>query len=64
VRDLREVLKRLRKFALYTSFKKCKFFTDTMEFLSYTMSVVDVSMDKSRIAIVEEWPRPKTFREV
>jgi hypothetical protein len=58
------VLKRLRKFALYTSFKKCKFFTDTIEFLSYTISVVGVSIDKSRIAIVEEWPRPKTFREV
>jgi hypothetical protein len=64
VRDLRAVLERLRKFTLYTSFKKCKFFTNTIEFLSYTMSVVGVSMDKSRIAIVEEWPRPKTIREV
>jgi hypothetical protein len=54
MRDLRVVLERLRKFALYTSFKKCKFFTDTMEFLSYTMSVAGVSMDKSRIATVEE----------
>jgi hypothetical protein len=54
VRDLRAVLERLRKFALYASFKKCKFFTDTMEFLSYTVSVVGVSIDKSRIAIVEE----------
>jgi hypothetical protein len=54
VRDLRVVLERLRKFALYTSFKKCKFFTDTMEFLSYTVSVAGVSMDKSRIATVEE----------
>jgi hypothetical protein len=64
VRDLREVLERLRKFALYASFKKCKFFTDTVEFLGYTVSVAGVSMDKSRIATVEEWPRPKTFREV
>jgi hypothetical protein len=64
VRDLREVLKRLRKFALYASFKKYKFFTDTMEFLGYTVSVAGVSIDKSRISIVEEWPRPKTFREV
>jgi hypothetical protein len=64
VRDLHEVLKRLRKFALYASFKKCKFFTNTIEFLGYTMSVVGVSIDKSRISTVEEWPRPKTFREV
>jgi hypothetical protein len=54
MRDLHEVLKRLRKFALYTSFKKCKFFTNTVEFLSYTVSVIGVSMDKSRIAIVKE----------
>jgi hypothetical protein len=54
VRDLREVLKRLRKFALYTSFKKCKFFTDTIEFLSYTVSIAGVSIDKSRISTVEE----------
>jgi hypothetical protein len=48
------VLERLRKFTLYISFKKYKFFTDTIEFLSYTMSVIGVSIDKSRIAIVEE----------
>jgi hypothetical protein len=54
VRDLRAVLERLRKFALYISFKKYKFFTDTIEFLSYTISVVGISIDKSRITIVEE----------
>jgi hypothetical protein len=54
MRDLRAVLERLRKFALYTSFKKCKFFTNTIEFLSYTVSVVGVSIDKSRITTVEE----------
>jgi hypothetical protein len=54
VRDLRKVLKRLRKFALYASFKKCKFFTDIVEFLSYTVSVIGVSIDKSRISTVEE----------
>jgi hypothetical protein len=54
MRDLRTVLERLRKFALYISFKKYKFFTDTIEFLSYTISVVGVLIDKSRITIVEE----------
>jgi hypothetical protein len=54
VRDLRVVLERLRKFTLYASFKKCKFFTNTIEFLSYTISIVGILIDKSRIAIVEE----------
>jgi hypothetical protein len=48
------VLERLRKFALYASFKKCKFFTNTVEFLSYTISVAGILMDRSRVAIVEE----------
>jgi hypothetical protein len=54
VQDLYAVLERLRKFALYASFKKYKFFIDTIEFLSYTISIVGVSIDKSRVAIVEE----------
>jgi hypothetical protein len=54
MRDLHTVLERLRKFALYTSFKKCKFFTNTIEFLSYTISIAGVSIDKSRITTVEE----------
>jgi hypothetical protein len=54
MRDLHVVLERLRKFALYVSFKKCKFFTDTMEFLGYTMSIIGILIDKSRVAIVEE----------
>jgi hypothetical protein len=54
MRDLRAVLERLRKFALYVSFKKYKFFTNTIEFLSYTISVIGVLIDKSRVAIVEE----------
>jgi hypothetical protein len=54
MRDLRVVLERLRKFALYISFKKYKFFTNTIEILSYTMSIIGVSIDKSRVAIVKE----------
>ncbi|GAB7332949.1 hypothetical protein MBLNU13_g04654t1 [Cladosporium sp. NU13] len=64
VRDLRAVLERLRKFALYASWKKCKFFTDEVAFLGYTVSTAGVSMDRSRIATVEDWPTPSTFREV
>lgn len=64
VRDLRAVLERLRRFALYASWKKCKFFTDEVAFLGYTVSTAGVSMDRSRVATVEDWPTPTTFREV
>jgi len=64
VRHLREVLARLRKFALYANRKKCDWFTDRVEFLGFIVSVAGVSMDRSRVAAIEEWPTPKTFREV
>jgi transposase InsO family protein len=64
VRDLRAVLERLRKFALYASWKKCKFFTDEVAFLGYTVGSAGVSMDRSRVATVEEWPTPTSFRDV
>jgi len=64
VRHVREVLARLRKFALYASLKKCEFFTTQVEFLGYVVSIAGVSMDPRRVSTIEEWPRPKTFREV
>ena len=35
-----------------------------MVFLGYTVSTVGVSIDRSRVATVEDWPTPTTFREV
>ena len=64
MRHVREVLSRLRKFALYVSLKKCKFFTDTLEFLRYVVSTVGVSIDPRRVSTIEEQLRPKTFRKV
>ena len=54
VRDIVEVLKRLCKFALFASRKKCEFFTTEVEFLGYIVSLAGVSMDKSRVAAIEE----------
>lgn len=64
VRHLREVLERLRKFALYASKKKCEFFIQEVEFLGFIVSTAGVSMDSRRVAAVEEWPTPKTFKDV
>lgn len=64
VRDLHAVLERLRKFALYANRKKCHFFTKEVEFLGYIVSTAGVSMDPRRVATVEEWPTPVSFRDV
>ena len=64
MRHLRAVLERLRRFALYANPKKCQFFTEQVEFLGFIVSTTGVSMDRSRINTIQEWPRPKTYNEV
>jgi hypothetical protein len=52
VQHLCEVLIRLYKFGLYTSRKKCDFFVTEVEFLSYIVSTVGVSIDTRRVATI------------
>jgi len=44
---LREVLKRLRKYALYASLGKCDLYTTKVEFLSFVVSTIGVLIDPS-----------------
>jgi hypothetical protein len=63
-RHVRLVLERLRKYALYANPKKCKFYTDEVEFLGFVVSDKGVSMDQERVATIKDWPEPKSFRDV
>ena len=64
ITHLRLVLDRLRKFALYRSRKKCKFYTDYLEFLGFIISATGVLMDRSKVAAIEEWPTLKNLQDV
>ncbi|TID16590.1 hypothetical protein E6O75_ATG11708 [Venturia nashicola] len=64
VRHVREVLTRLRQFGLYSNLKKCKFFTEEVEFLGFIVNTSGVQMDRKRVATIAEWPEPKTYTEV
>ena len=61
---VRQVLKRLRKYALYASLKKCEFFIEEVEFLGFIIGVVGVSIDKRRVEIVKDQPRPSSYYNV
>ena len=54
VRHLGEVLSRLRKYALFANRKKCEFFATEVEFLGFVVSIVGVSIDKSRVSAIED----------
>ena len=63
-RAVREVLARLRKWALYAKRSKCHFHVSEVEFLGYIVGNRGVRMDASRVATVAEWPIPKSFHDV
>src|SRR5437764_14452263 len=48
-RYVTEVLERLRKHGLYAKLSKCKFSTDTVEFLEFMIGSDGVAMESSRM---------------
>jgi hypothetical protein len=63
-RHLRLVMERLRKYALYANRKKCKFYTQKVEFLGFVVSNTGVSMDPGRVSSIAEWPEPQSYRDI
>jgi len=53
VDHVKQILKRLRKFKLYASLKKCEFFITKVNFLEFVIFTKSVSMNLSRIDIIK-----------
>ena len=58
------MLKRLRRFSLYISLKKCEFFIIEVEFLDFIIFIDDVVMNKRRVKAIQKWLRSKFFYEM
>ncbi len=50
---MKQILKRLRKFKLYASLKKCAFFITKVNFLEFVVFTESVSMNLSRVNIIK-----------
>jgi len=53
VNYVKQILKRLKKFKLYASLKKCAFFITKVNFLEFIIFTKSVSMNLSRINIIK-----------
>ncbi len=53
VNHMKQILERLRKFKLYASLKKCKFFIIKVNFLEFIIFTESVSMNLSRVNIIK-----------
>jgi len=61
---LRQVCSVLRKKELYANLEKFTFLTTQVQFLRFIVSVDEVSADPEKIRAIEEWPEPRTIRDV
>ncbi len=64
VNHMKQILKRLRKFKLYASLKKCTFFITKVNFLEFVVFTKNVSMNLSRIDIIKTWFRSKMYWKI
>jgi hypothetical protein len=61
---VQKVLERLRQFGLYCKAEKCQFGTSKIGFLGFIISSDGVGMESDRISTIEDWPTPKSIRDV
>ncbi len=64
VNHMKQILKRLRKFKLYASLKKCKFFIIKVNFLKFVIFTESVLMNSSKVNIIKTWFRLKMYQEI
>ena len=63
-KHVREVLHRLHKHGLYTKPEKCKFHTDTTEYLGYCLSPAGLTMAQNKVDIIRDWPEPRKVKDI
>ena len=62
--DVKEVLKQLWKTGLYTKAEKCKFHSDSVEYLGYVLSPSGLTMSNTKVKTIQEWPEPKKVKDI
>jgi hypothetical protein len=64
IKHIKQVLQRLRDHQLYIKVLKCSFHQQKVKFLGYIIDDQGTSMDTERIKIIQDWPEPKSAREI
>jgi hypothetical protein len=61
---VKEVLQRLREAKLFVKLSKCEWHTQRTEYLGYIVSPEGVSVDTNRVKTIQDWPKPRTVRDI
>ena len=61
---VKEVLKHLYKAGLYAKAEKCKFHSESVEYLGYILSPSGLTMSDDKVKIIQDWPEPKKVKDI
>ena len=62
-RQVKTILKRLRKFNFFVNLIKCKFMQKSIEFLNYIINNKNISMNMKRINVIKSWSSFENFKK-
>jgi hypothetical protein len=61
---LDRLLQRIRDTGLKLRIDKCHFLCKEVAYLGHTISAAGIGCDKNKVTVVENWPQPKTVKDV
>ena len=61
---IKEVLNHLCKASLYAKVEKCKFHSESVEYLRYILSPSGLIMSDNKVKIVQDWLEPKKVNNI
>jgi hypothetical protein len=64
IKHVNKVLSLLRENKLYAKQSKCEFFKTEISFLGHVINQNGISMEKSKVKAVLDWPVPKTVNDI
>ena len=64
IEHVTKILEKLAEARLFVQLEKCKFHVTSVDFLGYVLSPDGVSMDMTKVASIESWPRPTTVKGI
>ena len=61
---VKKVLKYLHKAGLYAKAKKCKFHSESVEYLGYILSPSGLTISDNKVKIIQDWLEPKKVKDI
>ena len=61
---VKEVLKYFCKAGLYTKAEKCKFHSESVEYLEYILSPSSLTMSNNKVKTIQDWPEPMKVKDI